>query len=86
MAFGAAIKKKSLGLPRYVGSKESLPIEFSPSDLWVQDENKNKGKSGKHEYSPTSSRYSSISPFLHVKTLQHSLIWLQGNEGQYGNL
>ena len=33
MAFGAAIKKKSLGLPRYVGSKESLPIEFSPSDL-----------------------------------------------------
>lgn len=33
MAFGDAIKKKSLGPPRYVGSKESLHIEFSPSDL-----------------------------------------------------
>lgn len=31
MAFGAAIKKKSLGPPSYIGKKDSLPIEYSPS-------------------------------------------------------
>ena len=49
MSFGTATKKKSLGPPSYVDTEGSLPVEYSPSDVWDKCENKNKGKNGKHE-------------------------------------